>query len=396
MEWHSFQPTRLARAREVVVAAHPGTATAPAPLPAEALPALRRRVAAAQGDKVALDSLALAINPREVRALVTGLEQWEELRAATAFLLRARLRPDLLGALWRAWQRLPKLAELKQLIEQAAAAFGWGAAVGPSYSDVAPAWVSAAEPGVAIQRWLDGLGLGYSDCLLLAESPLMPDTPLLRLVRDAVMTHGSAAQLRVEGPERLHVWREELSPANRVLFGRNYLVRVPAAHWYRPILDWIEQSYGVPRRPRIPSFWEGVPEPIKLAFQRIFIEKWIGEVFQNDSDRRNYWHRWADQMEYVQRGEVGRTEYGVMDFGPFGVIEFFEYGHAAYFYPEHILKEAGRRTIRTPKDLRSLWMYKYSGGLGEYERLIHRRGWYDNADQMVASWIGRARKSSAR
>lgn len=388
-------PVRLVRAREAILERHPGTAAAPSGLPSDRLAELRRRVAAVKADPVALDALALELSPREVRGLITGLGQWEDLRAATEHLLRLRARPALLTPLWRAWQRYPGVAEIRALLLDLAERFGWSEAVGTSYAGPAREWVASDAPGVAIQRWLDALGLSYSDTDTLTQSPFQSDTPLLRLVRDAVMTHGTEAQLRVEGPERLHKWTAELSPDNRVLFGRNYLVRIRTDRWYRPIVEWIERSYGVPRRPKVPSFWEGVPERVQKAFQQLFIRRWIREIFHNDIDRRDFWERWADHMEFVQRGEVKGTEYGVLDFGTFGVVEFFEYGHAAFFYPEEMLKRIRSRDVWEVGQLKEKYYAPF-----EYEasnRLIHNpspRGWYARADEKVTAWIHGTRRKA--
>lgn len=388
MEWYRFQPMRLIRAREAIVRAHPGTATAPPMLHSDARSRLRQRVAAAQGDTAALESLSRELTPREVRSLVGGLEHWEDLRDAVAHLLLIRIRPAHVRFLWHAWQRHPRVFEVGDILVKSADRFGWEEAVGSMYAAMARKWVTASEPGIAIQRWLDDLGLSFSDCASLAQTPFTPDTPLLRLVRNAVMAHGSGAQLGVERPERLYSWIQELGPEDRILFGRNYLVKIRSGDWHRPILEWIERSYGVPRRPSFPPFWEGVPESVKSAFQKLFIRKWIREIFHNDIDRRDYWERWADHIEYVQRGEVARTEYGVLDFGSFGVVEFFEYGHAAYFYPEQMLARIRARTITTASDLREL--YNPPFGFRSSNRLIHSpapRGWFGRADEMVATWI---------
>lgn len=383
----SLGPSRLARAREMVVAAHPGTAAAPVAVAPDKLAALRRRVAEAGPDREALARLARELAPREVRALVTGLEQWEELRPACAYLLHLRARRGLLVPLWRAWQRFPAVALLRKVLLYYAREFGWEEAAGSAYAELAAEWAADEEPGLRIREWLDGLGKSYSDLPEMSACPLLLNTPLLLLVRGAVLTDGSAAQLEREGGARLHTWSAELGPAQRVRFGRNYLMRIPAADWHRPILDRIEATYGLPRRPKLASFWDGVPEEIRLAFQRIFIGEKLRRAFHDDTDRYEYWMRWSDAFADVQLARAGTVDYAILHFEDFGVVEFFQVGNAAYFYEREQLERIARVDARTPSDLRDLYYPRFAGG--EDNRLIHSPNgrWYGKASRQVRLWI---------
>ena len=386
-------PARLQEAVRRAVLLHPGTASTPAPVDSSTLAALRKRVADAHGSHERLEALALELNARELRGLVSGLIDWEDLRISVARLLQARAKALLLPLLWKVWQRHPvSIPELQALLLSFGRTFGWSEVAG-SYADVVPRWVAADEPGIAIQAWLDGLGLSFSDLESLSASPLVPDTLLFRLIRIAVMTHGSATQLRAEGPERLYAWSkpsDQLDEASRRAFHRNYLVQLSPDEWSRPIVEHIEEKYGLPKRPKSEGlpFWKTVPESVQKAFQRLFNQLVIGTIFTNDLYRREYWERWAETMEYAQRGEVSGTEYGVLDFGTFGVVEFFENGNAAYFYPQQQLQRIQKRIITSKADLRERLhpVFDYPRD----NRLIHNpppRGWFYRADSMVRTWI---------
>lgn len=385
-----FTPRRLAAAVERAIELHPGTALAPTPLPAEGLGALRGRVAAAGGERDRLDQLARELSPREVRGLVTGLEQWEELRASVAHLVLARAQASLVPPLWRAWQRFPSVDAVRSTLILLAERFGWREAAGEPYAALVAGWVGASAPGVEIQGWLDGLGKSVSDLPGLSACPLAPETPLLKLVRDAVLTHGSSRQLRTEGTRSLLAWSKELAPPQRVLFGRNYLSRIPIDEWDWPALELIERSYGLPKRPRLPQFWHPLPETIRAAFQRHFIRQRLREAFHDDTDRFAYWTRWEDAFHDIQIGKAGDTGYAALRFDRFGAVEFFQVGHAAHFYPEQDLDRILAKRIYAPHDLKERDDLALDG---RGNRLIHSPagGWYGKADRMVNRWIAHTR-----
>src|SRR5690606_23218970 len=128
----------------------------------------------------------------------------------------------------------------------------------------------------------DGQGLSYSDLPAITDSPIRDDTPLAHLVRKAVLIHGSTAQLRAEGSERIRKWLPELAPDDRLQFGQNYLIKLPDAEWSPPILVELERSYGLPRNPRVASFWDPLPMEVRRAFQRYFIQRRLRAVLKDD------------------------------------------------------------------------------------------------------------------
>jgi hypothetical protein len=379
------RPMLLVEARAAVQMRHPNFATLEVVAAPEVFDALRTRVhAATRAGEEALRALAAALGPREVRRLITGLREWEELRGAVVFLLRERARASLLGPLWQVWETVPTAVEVREALLEFGGRYGWDGAVASPYTAHAERWVGASNPGESIRGWLDAQGLSASDLPRLAGTPLRADTPLHRLVREAVLTDGSVSQYRTEGSPALNRWRSELSPQKAVRFGQNYLVHLPINEWYRPILNWIEATYGLPRRPRLASFWEPVPESVRKAFQAIFIRERIADIFRGDEARREYWLRWTNALADVVRGEVRGVEYGILDFGNFGVVEFFQYGHAAFFYPPQMLERLRQRRVSDPADLRHRW---YPQFLPWTNRLIHRQGWQYRADEMVRAWM---------
>jgi hypothetical protein len=243
--------------------------------------------------------------------------------------------------------------------------------------------VNSAAPGEEIRGWLDARVLSVSDMPKLAGRPFRPDTPLERLVREAVLTDGTVSQYRAEGNESIARWRGELPPQKAVRFGQNYLTTMPESEWYRPILNWMETTYGLPRKPKLAAFWEPVPEPIRLAFQRIFVRERIEYFFRGAEERCRYWLSWLDHVVDAEGGNIGGVDYGILDFGAFGVVEVFKHGNAAYFYPPEMFKRIREPPLTRLADLRQVYFtsfYPYSN------RLIHRDGWQSRADTMVKAW----------
>lgn len=378
----SFQPSRLQTAVIRAVELHPNTAAQLPSLDESSLPALRRRVARAAESSSLLESLALELTPREVRGLVSGLDVWEDLREAVVSLLGMRLRPGHLPLLWRAWQRLPQLRELQGLIT-ALPKESWQF-LPAAYAALAPLWVASEQPGVALQGWLDRQQMTHTDLPRLGGVGFMADTPLTRLVHEAVLTHGSAAQLRIEGDSTLvRLAREMPVDGSRMLFGRNYLARFAPTDWRMPILEQIRKWYGLPRRPRLPRFWEGVAKETRDAFQQLFIRRTLERAF-GDDERSRYWLRWAPSLDDAHEGDAGGTRYVVMLFQRFGVIEFFEIGNAAYFYDRTKAESFAARRAYSPADLKDV-LFPRIGWFGD-NRLIHRDGWSATADRMVTAY----------
>lgn len=388
LERLDITPRRLTVAVQRAIELHPGTAVAPVALPSEGMSALRLRVAATGGERDQLDQLARELSPREVRGLVTGLEQWEEVRESVAHLLLARARASLVSPLWRAWQRFPSVEAVRSTLAMLADRFGWREAVGDPYAELVAGWVHASAPGVEIQGWLDGLGKSYSDLPHLSACPLASDTPLVKLVRDAILTHGSEPQLNTEGTRNLLEWNKELSPPQRMLFGRNYLLRIAPPEWNVALLEHVERTYGLPKRPRIPEFWQPLPESVRNAFQQYFVHRRLREAFGGNSDRYAYWKRWIDTLVEVSLDQAGGVDWALLRFERFGVIEFFEVGNAAYFYDTDRLDRITRSRAYRVADLKEQYYPDFTWG---DNRLIHRIGWESTADEMVALWTQKAR-----
>lgn len=379
----AFEPTQLRAAVIEAIRLHPDTATAPAMPSPDAVQQLKRRVVAARAQD-RLEELAAVLTPRDVKGLVTGLLLWEDLRPAVVTLLRLKIKPSIAPLLWTAWQRIPQLPELRELLAELPAE-AWHF-LHQTVRSEAPAWVISEDAGIPIQAWAEQHGLTHEELPSIAGNVFVPETPLMRLVHEAVLTHGSEDQLRRESPRSLFTLGRELAAAGkRSAFGRNYLVRMPAPAWHDQILELIRNTYGMPRRPRLPTFWETIPEEIRNAFQKRFIDKSLKDVFKDATERHRYWSKWSGALTDIAKGNAGNTPFAVLLFENFGVIEFFEVGNAAYFYDLPQAESYLQRRAYGPSDLKDVQprFLRFSTD----NRLIHHHGWESRADRLVQACL---------
>lgn len=387
--WADFHPSRLETARRKVVEQHPSTGEKLRAAEGSELQRLKEQIEDAQGNRGALEKLARGLTASQLRGLAVQVGPWKDLREPIAVILRTRPRSSVFPHLWSTWQRYPNDSTVRNLLRDFADEHEWSR-VAEGYESAAADWTESDRPGVAIQRWLDGQGLSFSDLSDLADLPLDLDARLVRNVRSAVMTEGSAAQLRAEGADRLTDWYYQLETGeggfesdNRKRFGRHYLVTLEVRRWEPEMLELLRDRYGSPKDGR-EAFWDHVPEEEQSAFHRWFIERNLEEALGSDTDRHRYWVGKSDDLVDVELGKAGRVEYAVLYFETFGVIEFFETGNAAYFYPLEKLEEIHIRGARHPSDLKD----RYHPGFGRSgdNRLIHRRNWQRTADRQVNRW----------
>lgn len=380
----SFQPERLRKVRKLVVDQHPGTASEPSTPSSSRLIELKHRVEEAAGDESALERLASELKPRDLRGVARAIGRWTDLRQAVVTIIEARPRRSLLRVLWPTWHGFPEVPELKAELQKFGREFGWEEVVPENYVEPVTGWVSADSPPVAIQGWLADQGLSYTDLKEVKDFPVSSDAPLHRKVRDAVMTHGSSGQLRREGAKRLLKWYRELDQNERMAFGKNYLESLAPNRWEPPVLEMLEGRYGLPNTGR-ERFWRRVSEESRTAFQRFFIQRNIEQAFGRGTDRDEYWKGRADDMVAVNTGTAGRTDFAVLDFGNFVVVEFFRVGNAAYFYTEREWEQIDASNPSHPSDLKD--RNRRAPGRASRIRLRHHSSWERTADRMLRNWM---------
>ena len=306
-------------------------------------------------------------------------------RPAAATIIRQRLNRGLCLPLWNTWQRYPGSAQATKLCEQAGDEYGWDRMVDAGMASQVASWVRSADPGAAVRDWLADRGQTYSDLPNLLENPLRPDTPLTRMVRTAVMTGGTAPQLRREGSGRLVGWFHELGPLDLRKFASHYLVTLDVEEWADVVLRQIGAQYGSPIGGR-QALWRKVPSNRSDAFHQWFLRSKLDQIFAGDTDRHAYWLSKVQGMIDIETGKAGRTQYAWLDFGGFAVVEFFEVGNAAYFYSR---EEARALRVKRPGSPAALKIRRkvQFGWTTVPNWLIHAGNWPSRADSYLARWI---------
>lgn len=384
----TFRPQRLAEARARVVAAHPSVAQLAAWEPSGA-EELKGRVAAAAGSRDALRTLAFELTPRELVFVVRSVGAWEDLREAIAVLVAERPKDQFVLALWRAWESFPQVDLILSLLRDVSGRFGVRTLTLGPISDAVPEWLRASDTIASVVVWMDHEALKPEDLHAVSDSPFRSDTPLIGQIFEGVLIAGSEQQLLALGPSRIEEGWTVMGTDGRIAAGQHYLDVLTASTWDDALLDRTRGWYGMPGVPAsIARFWKGVSEEDQRAFRRHFIAEDLAQAFRGDTERHDYWQGWGDQDEILEihRGYAGDSEWALLSFGGFSVLEFFTIGNAAFFLPKAEVvridwasarKEDLKRPIPNPVT-----------GRGD-NRLIHRSTWQFRADAMMAQWLGR-------
>jgi hypothetical protein len=376
----AYQPTRTHRAVTNAVERHPNTAQTLPGVSGSFLDALIERLRSCPLEPEALSQFGAQLTAREHRGLIYALGQRDEsllprLRGA----LEDHLRPASMGPLWRVWTTMPRDGTTTHLLRRGAATHGMAGAVHPAWVTQCEAWLqNQSQPLEQILQWSDQQALRLNELPRLAHSPFIQDSPLIEELWREVLVQGSASQLLGEDPDEVRMRGLALGPKDTQRFGQNYLGKVPPSKWRLPILIELRNRYGLPDAlASRPAFWSPVAEPLRQEFRRRLLERDLRRAFRESSDRHRFWASWIEYLRDCTFGAAGRTEYAILEFATFGVVEFFEHGNAAYFYGRDRLDALRRLIPRDPSEL------KYGN-----DRIIHRDGWQAEANWQINRRLG--------
>ena len=393
----SFRPKQLPEARAAIQRLHVATRSHPRQLDHAQVSALRVRIeeAASAPDAVqALANLARSLVTRELLAAVRAIGLWAELRAAVAAIARERPKRSYVAALWRVWQAYPGSDTVVDLLTEMGPHFGMEQAVGDRYSRDAVEWFGESAPVDSIVRWTAKIGIGWKELASLPESPFMRDTPLVDRVFRRTLQIGSAEQLhRLTNDDILAGWRA-MAGASHSDACANFLGRIGPGMWTgrTPVLEEVRANYGLPgAEGSLQTFWDRLSQERRRDFREFFITKELGHAFKGDSDRHRFWMEQRREILDVCHGTAGTTEWSLIDFRGFSVVEFFELGNAAYFYPaaEPMLHRIrSRKRASHPSELKKIMHHLIPNrtGLRDDNRIIHSGGWQDSASRTLRAW----------
>lgn len=392
----SFQPKLLPDARASVQRLHVATRSHPIELDRSEVSALRARIeaaASAPNTPRALAHLARSLVTRELHAAVRSIGLWKELRGAVAVIARQRPRRGYVASLWRVWQAYPGSGTAVDLLAEMGDRFGMEAAVGARYVRDAVAWFGESNPVDSLVGWTASRGIDCRQLANLPESPFERDTPLVARVFRRTLEVGSAEQLlRFTSEDILAGW-QAMSGAIHGRSCANFLGRVGPSHWAGRTqeLEELRVSYGLPgAEGSHPMFWDRVSDERRRDFREYFITRELDHAFRGDSDRHRFWMTQRREMLDVCHGTAGTTEWALIDFPGFSVIEFFELGNAAYLYPaaEPMVRDIrSRKWTSHPSELKKIMDHPVPGRADN--RIIHSGGWQYAARLTLKAWRAR-------
>ena len=337
-----------------------------------------------------LRRLAGTLVPRQLRAVVRSIGTWEDLRGGIRIIAEARPKATYVAALWKAWQEYPRPPQVLSLLVAMGDRFGMVNALGERYVTEGTRWLQEEKPVDAIVRWTASRNIGWEDLPDLQASPFRADTPLVKRVFHRTLQIGSGRQL-LRMPEEvvLDGWGE-MSGKSLKEACTNYLERVDLSHWTENgnALDAIRQTYGLPGAPNSRSdFWNQVSEQRRGDFREYFITRALKRAFRGDSARHRFWMNLRREMIDVSHGFAGDSEWSLIDFPGYSVLEFFKVGNAAYLYPEGepTLKRIRRRdSFSSPSEIKNILIRPVPGRSDN--RIIHGGRWQFKARSTLKAW----------
>ena len=389
----AFRPVKLPAARRSIQERHPETTSHTRPLAPSEVSALRKRVSAAArapNSERELRRLAGMLISRELQTVVRSIGTWKDLREAISTIALTRPRAGYVGALWTAWQGSPSPREIVHLLRSMVRRFGMSGALGERYAAEGAKWLEYQEPIDAIVRWTASKQVGWDELAELPASPFLADTPLIKKIFHRTLQVGSSWQLlQIACEEVLEGW-SEMSGEGLKEACANYLEMIDPSLWNenREALEAIRDGYGLPgaRGSRV-DFWNRVIDKRKGDFREFFITRALAHAFRGDPARRRFWMGLRREMLDVTHGFAGDTEWSLIDFVGFSVLEFFRIGNAAYIYPEGhpILRLIRRRGAFTfPSEIKIILASPVPGRSDN--RIIHQRRWQSRARLTLQAW----------
>ena len=389
----AFRPVRLPTARAAISKLHTATASRPRELAPHQISEIRARIeraASAEDPGRALQKLARSLIPLELVTAVRAIGRWRKLRGAVAAIARERPLPAYVAALWKVWQEYPRSAQVTKLLVETGRGFGMETAVGERYHQDAIEWFRESTPVDSMVHWTGQRDIGWRELDTIAESPFRSGTPLVVFVFHRTLQIGSTPQLlRLATDDVLGGWGE-LSGADHMDACANFLVRIGPDHWHDrgSILGEIRRNYGLPgAEGSLAVFWARVPQERRGDFREYFITQVLDRAFRGDSDRHRFWMAERREMLDACTGKAGKTEWALIDFRGFSVVEFFEVGNAAYLYPAdepmvHHIRTRKRASF--PSELKKIIRYAVPGYTDN--RIIHGHDWQYSAKQILHAW----------
>ena len=387
-----FRPRRLPKAVDVLRQQHPLRAGRPGIFISDTRSTeLIRRVLEIQADRLGLQRLGLTLEHAELRAVLLQVPTVPELAAPLQTMIPHHAARKLERDCWRVLEAVPGSTPLwallgRMLNRRAPRSWlpdGWELMLGSA--------ANAEDPLQALVRTLDMHDLPIEPGEDQGEGlPFRRDTELISRLGILRQVRSQGESLMLDPVQSRADWWKVMGPDDRIAAGRNYLHGVPAYSWEAALIREVEESFGVPGSSRSRSeFWDGVSDSERQAFRDFVLGHRLDQAMAGDTDRHRYWRQWLDEISDLRVARAGSVEFAVLDFGGFGVIEFFEKGNAAYFYSASDLAQIEDSRARNVADLKRILNYRVPRRFGRMltgNRLIHSGRWHPKADGLIRAF----------
>jgi len=352
---------------------------------------VRERLRACNRERLA--DLAYSFDASRLLACLEILvtERDEEVADKACHVLMVRPRDNVIRAGWFKLILHYPHDLLEKVIRANLEASGFAALSGlENVSERVHLWFVSERVSQGILRDYEGSGGHKNLDTYLEGNFLNRKDGMFKEVWRLLLLQGGATSLQKEDVDRVLLeYRKPENATYLAQFCQRYLnVLQSSAKWDERILRFIEKKYGEPSDPdknEIETpFWKNVkPEPKKEFRTWIMLQR-IQEFFEGE--RADFWRRYVVEKRVTRVKKILDGDGFMIDFGPFGVVEFKNLGNAAYIYPANAFGTYWRRADRESyvsrfKDKeKTISNRHYRGWDG---RIIHREGWQSETSSKI-------------
>lgn len=225
-----------------------------------------------------------------------------------------------------------------------------------------------------VEEWMAGLPR--------MSPPLVPASPIWPAFWREILEGGSRRVLAREHASTLIEWAQSLGEAVVDAFIVNYLVRFRSDRgWQARIIDWAIQKHGRPTPDSIVGVWRRAEARDRGVIRDLL--SWLalrtlGDFFRSVNDPGGRFEFWKKHFghQLLQAHRLCGGEAAALRFTGVVVVEFANYGNAAYVYADSHLPWVLRSQATSPADLkdRERLLHLSTGAF----RIVHSGAWEES------------------
>lgn len=223
------------------------------------------------------------------------------------------------------------------------------------------------------------------------STPLDPASPLWPAIWCELLQGGSRRVLAAERSSTLIERAQSLGTAVVDAFVVNYLVRFRSGRaWETQIIDWAIRKHGRPTADSVVGVWRRAetrdPGVVTELLSWLALRT-LGDFFRSVNDPGGRFEFWKKHFGHLllEAHRLCGGEAAALRFPGVVVVEFANYGNAAYVYPDSQLSWVLRSQALSPSDLKDLGrvIRLHSGDF----RIIHGGEWQRSAAERMTQAI---------